>query len=72
MNNAILWEMVCKNTQHIEIINRELGEIGGQIKWLTWLVQYIGGGIVMLLIASFVNLRMIRNNGKRLSKVNNV
>lgn len=65
MNTKLLWETVTQNAEHIETINRELGEILTSLGWIKSIMICAISITGMILAGVVTNLLLIRRNGRR-------
>lgn len=61
-----LWAMIQAIQQHIDVINRELGEVSTNVEWLQWWVRSQIAAIGITFITTLINtFLLVRNNRKK-------
>ena len=72
MNEQRLWELICQNAKHIEVINKEMGGILQKVAGIEVHIGYLEGMLwwgLGILAAVFVgmlaNIFMTKKNGIR-------
>ena len=65
MDTVLLWELIQKNCHHIEVINRELGQLVAQMEWITWTIRGVFGVLVVSVILNSINIWLTKRNGKK-------
>lgn len=63
IDETMLWQKICENARHIEVINHELGGVLANIKWLTWAVQSVLFVLCISIALQLINTRLIKKNG---------
>jgi len=68
----VLWEIVTQNAHHLQVMNREMGELASSIVWLKqiiswqfWCLGLILAGVTANIIFVIINLVLTKRNGKR-------
>lgn len=64
MNTKLLWDLVCKNSEHIETINRELGSIHSSIEWIKTYISWQFWVLGIIFTAVIINIALTKRNGK--------
>jgi len=64
MNEKLLFELITKNSRHIEIINHELGKLCSQVDWLTWAVRSLIIGVIVSVGLMVINIMLTSKNNK--------
>jgi len=65
MNEQLLWDIICKNAEHIKTINSELAGVLVSLEWVKSIIMWqlwLGGGIFIAVIGNFF---LIIRNGRR-------
>ena len=65
METQRLWELVTQNAKHIQIMNRELGEIVAQIEYIREILNWQFGLLAMVLCGIILNIVVTKKNGKK-------
>lgn len=61
-----MWEAIQQIQRHMEIINRELGEVVVNVEWLRWWVRSQIAAIGITFITTLINtMLLVRNNRKK-------
>lgn len=61
-----LWAMIRDIQEHVDVINRELGEVIVNVEWLQWWVRSQIAAIGITFITTLVNtVLLMRNNRKK-------
>ena len=72
MTEMQLWDVVRANATHIEVINRELGELTVElskvvisVEWIKEIITWQFGCFAIVLAGLVINIFLTKRNGKR-------
>ena len=61
-----MWEAIQQIQKHVEIINRELGEVVVNVEWLQWWVRSQIAAVGITFVTTVINtMLLVRNNRKK-------
>ncbi|KKN45054.1 hypothetical protein LCGC14_0686790 [marine sediment metagenome] len=65
METQRLWELVCQNAEHIQVINREMGEVMAKVEYIKGILNWQFGLLSLILAGLVFNIFATKRNGRK-------